>query len=82
MYQYDAAAGLTSGKKSANSSFALSAGNTNPQGIADPPPPDNSGPLVTSTMAPLVTSKTIDSALTQLSDEFVHGSAGSTVEME
>ena len=39
VYQYDNAAGLTSGSKSANSSWALAAGNTNPQGIADPPPP-------------------------------------------
>ena len=39
VYQYDNAAGQTSGSKSANSSWALAAGNTNPQGIADPPPP-------------------------------------------
>ncbi len=39
VYQYDNAVGLTSGSKSANSSWALAAGNTNPQGIADPPPP-------------------------------------------
>lgn len=38
VYQYDNAVGLTSGSKSANSSWALAAGNTNPQGIADPPP--------------------------------------------
>ncbi len=38
VYQYDNAAGLTWGSKSANSSWALAAGNTNPQGIADPPP--------------------------------------------
>jgi len=71
VYQYDAAAGLTSGFKSANSSFALSAGNTNPQGIADPPPPGDSVPLVTAAMAPLGTSKAIDTALTQFSVEFV-----------
>ncbi len=39
VYQYDNSVGLTSGNKSANSSWALAAGNTNPQGIADPPPP-------------------------------------------
>ncbi len=39
VYQYDAAVDLTSGNKSANSSWALAAGNSNPQGIADPPPP-------------------------------------------
>ncbi len=65
VYEYDAAAGLTSGSKSANSSFALSAGNTNPQGIADPPLPGNNVPLTTSAMAPLMTSKAIDTALKQ-----------------
>ena len=39
VYQYDAAVGLISGSSSASSSFALAAGNTNPQGIADPPAP-------------------------------------------
>ena len=39
VYQYNAAVGLTSGSRSASSSFALAAGNTNPQGIADPPAP-------------------------------------------
>ena len=42
VYQYDNAVGLTSGSKSANSNWALAAGNTNPQGIADPPPPSAS----------------------------------------
>lgn len=37
VYQYDAAVGRTSGSQSASTSFALAAGNTNPQGIADPP---------------------------------------------
>src|SRR5262245_31615226 len=37
VYQYAAAATRTSGSQSAASSFALAAGNTNPQGIADPP---------------------------------------------
>ncbi len=80
VYQYDATAGLTSGSKSANSSFALAGGNTNPQGIADPPPPGSSVPLVNSAMAPLMTSKAIDSALTQLSDDFVRSRASNTVE--
>jgi hypothetical protein len=39
VYQYNNAAGLTSGSKAANSYFPLSSGNTNPQGIADPPAP-------------------------------------------
>lgn len=37
MYQYDNARSRTSGSQSAGAKFALSAGNTNPQGIADPP---------------------------------------------
>jgi hypothetical protein len=37
VYQYTAAASRTSGSQSAATSFALAAGNTNPQGIADPP---------------------------------------------
>jgi subtilisin family serine protease len=37
VYQYDNAAGRTSGSQSASTSFALAAGNSNPQGIADPP---------------------------------------------
>ena len=41
VYQYNTAAGLTSGSKSADSDWALATGNTNPQGIADPPPPSS-----------------------------------------
>ena len=36
--QYDNAVSRISGSQAASTSFALSAGNTNPQGIADPPP--------------------------------------------
>jgi len=39
VYEYTAAASRTSGSQSAATSFALAAGNTNPQGIADPPVP-------------------------------------------
>ena len=39
VYQFDTAAGRTSGSQSPSTSFALAAGNTNPQGIADPPVP-------------------------------------------
>jgi hypothetical protein len=39
VYQYDDAAGRTSGSQAASASFALAAGNTNPQDIADPPAP-------------------------------------------
>ena len=38
VYQYTAAASRTSGSQNAAATFALAAGNTNPQGIADPPP--------------------------------------------
>jgi hypothetical protein len=40
VYQFDAAASRTSGSQAPSTSFALAAGNTNPQGIADPPVPD------------------------------------------
>ncbi len=39
VYQYDNAAGRISGSQSPSTSFALAVGNTNPQGIADPPMP-------------------------------------------
>ena len=39
VYQYANARSLTSGYQSAAATFALAAGNTNPQGIADPPAP-------------------------------------------
>ena len=41
VYQYTGAATRTSGSQSAAASFALAAGNTNPQGIADPPTRSN-----------------------------------------
>jgi hypothetical protein len=40
VYQYVGAAGRTSGSQNAGATFALAAGDTNPQGIADPPPAD------------------------------------------
>jgi DNA-binding beta-propeller fold protein YncE len=39
VYQYTAAASRTSGSQNAAATFSLAAGNTNPQDIADPPPP-------------------------------------------
>ena len=39
VFQYAAAANRTSGSQSASAVFGLPAGNKNPQGIADPPPP-------------------------------------------
>src|SRR5262249_26197149 len=38
VYQYAAAAGRTSGSQTAAATFALNPSDTNPQGIADPPP--------------------------------------------
>jgi hypothetical protein len=38
VYQYVGAASRTSGSQTAAATFALAPGNTNPQGIADPPP--------------------------------------------
>ncbi len=40
VYQYTAAADLTSGSQIASAIFGLAPGDTNPQGIADPPPSD------------------------------------------
>jgi hypothetical protein len=51
VYQYAAAAGRTSGSQSAAATFALNPSDTNPQGIADPPPPEM---LLTPAPAPLV----------------------------
>jgi hypothetical protein len=42
VYQYIGAASRTSGSQNAGATFALAAGNTNPQGIADPPSADMS----------------------------------------
>jgi sugar lactone lactonase YvrE len=39
VYQYVGAASRTSGSQSASATFALNSYDTNPQGIADPPPP-------------------------------------------
>jgi hypothetical protein len=50
VYQYVGAASRTSGRQNASATFALNPSDTNPQGIADPPPADL--PL-TPTAAPL-----------------------------
>jgi hypothetical protein len=42
VYQFDGAAGRYYGQQYASTTFALAAGNTNPQGIADPPVPTGS----------------------------------------
>jgi hypothetical protein len=41
VYQYTAAASRTSGSQTASATFALNPYDTDPQGIADPPPPDD-----------------------------------------
>jgi hypothetical protein len=48
VYQYTAAASRTSGSQNAAVTFALASGDTNPQGIAEPPP---AGTLVASLTA-------------------------------
>jgi hypothetical protein len=50
VYQYTGAASRTSGSQNAAATFALNPSDTNPQGIADPPPADM---LLTPTTAPL-----------------------------
>ncbi len=81
VYEYTAAVGVKAGSQFASAAFALAAGNTNPQDIADPPMGD-SQPIVPSVMAPMMTSKAIDSAITQLSDDFVRSRARSTFEID
>jgi hypothetical protein len=56
VYQFDNARGLAAGSLSPSASFALAAGNTNPQGIADPPAPGTAMAHVT---APAVRSSTL-----------------------
>ena len=49
VYDYTAAASRTSGSQNAASTFALASGDTNPQGIADPPPADMFTPTTAAT---------------------------------
>ena len=58
--QYYGAATRTSGSQNAGATFALAAGNTNPQGIADPPP----GLLMTPAGLPLALDTLPAAALT------------------
>jgi len=89
VYQYNAAVGVTSGSRSASSSFGIAAGNTNPQGIADPPPPSDSvrisnavmtPPTASGFAAPMANSKASDIAFSQLSDDIVRSRASSPFE--
>jgi sugar lactone lactonase YvrE len=52
VYQYVSTASHTSGSQNAAATFALAAGNSNPQGIADPPPADLSLTPATAPIAP------------------------------
>ncbi|MGN6134776.1 MAG: proprotein convertase P-domain-containing protein, partial [Aureliella sp.] len=53
VYEYANARSKTSGSLTASVSFALAAGNTNPQGIADPPPASFAAPSGQAQAAPL-----------------------------
>jgi len=53
VYDYTAAASRTTGSQNAAATFALAAGDTNPQGIADPPPADLFVPMTQPPVAPL-----------------------------
>jgi hypothetical protein len=64
VYQYIGAASRTSGSQNAGATFALAAGNTNPQGIADPPTADM---LLTKAALPVALSQPADSAVHALS---------------
>jgi hypothetical protein len=51
VYQYIGAASRTSGSQNAGATFALGFGNTNPQGIADPPPAEMMVPVAATPVA-------------------------------
>jgi uncharacterized repeat protein (TIGR01451 family) len=51
IYEYSGATGTISGGLVASKSYALAAGNTNPQGIADPPGPSDEGVARESSLA-------------------------------
>jgi hypothetical protein len=51
VFQYTAAAGRTHGSQSPSAVFNLAPGNSNPQGIADPPPPADQAASLTTTVS-------------------------------
>ncbi len=76
VYEYTDALGKSSGSLSAANTFALAAGNTNPQGIADPPPvgsPVSSTRLATarpiSQVAPAVVGNQTSSIASGIADD-------------
>jgi hypothetical protein len=62
VFQYTAAAGRISGSQSPSAVFNLAPGNTNPQGIADPPPPQDSAPRLTDSRASGAPSRIADNS--------------------
>jgi hypothetical protein len=64
VFQYYAAAGRTSGSQTASASFVLAAGNTNPQGIADPPVPSDANSMAATNDTALMLLLSDDSLLT------------------
>ena len=73
VYQYNAAASLPNGSsQAADVSFALAAGNTNPQGIADPPAPGSmlatETPALSASVSPAAAVSGTDAALASLYD--------------
>jgi hypothetical protein len=73
VYQYTAAVGLTSGSQPAAATFALAAGNTNPQDIADPPAP---GTLLTASDGQMV--ETLPAVVRHLPDNLIRPSVPTT----
>jgi hypothetical protein len=74
VFQYTAAAGLTSGSQNAAATFALAPGDTNPQGLADPPAPDtflSAGDGLSAATAPLTPDRPAGTALSVTDETFV-----------
>jgi WD40 repeat protein len=65
VYEYAGAATRTSGSQSAAATFALNPSDTNPQGIADPPPADT---LLPTAAAPLAVSEPATAAFSLVSE--------------
>ncbi len=85
VYEYANARAKTSGSQSASATFSLAAGNTNPQGIADPPSSVANVQQANTAAAPVATSNVsipspaaIDLALAQLPADFVRKQSDST----
>jgi sugar lactone lactonase YvrE len=78
VYQYVGATSRTSGSQNAAATFALAAGNTNPQGIADPPTQDMLATFPSSggsTMAAIPSPASHDAVFAQLAQLSVQGTS-------